>query len=249
MSTERKQLPSPSAEDLLAQIKFDIENGKIWLNEQRMLLIHSGVMGSLRKELIETLGTERAKGLLTRFGYEAGQRDAELAKRIRPDMSNQDAFLVGPQMHTIEGIVKVRPIQIEMDIEKGEFYGEFDWHGSYEAEIHMSDFGPSEDPVCWTLLGYASGYTSYYMQRRILFKETRCVACGDDHCTNVGRPAEEWDDPAEIERYLQPDPIIDQLMALQTEVDVFKSGIGLLQDDELLYQSVGKSPAFKKSAS
>ncbi|WP_420597812.1 sigma 54-interacting transcriptional regulator [Neptuniibacter sp.] len=246
MSTERKQLPSPSAEDLLAQIKFDTENGKIWLNEQRMLLIHSGVMGSLRKELIETLGTERAKGLLTRFGYEAGQRDAELAKRIRPGMSNQDAFLVGPQMHTIEGIVKVRPIHIEMDIEKGEFYGEFDWHGSYEAEIHMSDFGPSEDPVCWTLLGYASGYTSYYMQRRILFKETRCVACGDGHCTNVGRPAEEWDDPAEIERYLKPDPIIDQLMALQTEVDVFKSGIGLLQDDELLYQSVGKSPAFKK---
>ncbi|MCP4597122.1 sigma-54-dependent Fis family transcriptional regulator [Neptuniibacter sp.] len=246
MTSERTQLPAPSTEDLLAEIKFDIENGKIWLSEQRMLLIHSGVMGSLRKELIETLGVERAKGLLMRFGYAAGQRDAELAKRIRPDLTSREAFWVGPQMHTIEGIVKVKPIHMEMDIEKGEFSGEFDWHGSYEAEIHMADFGPSDSPVCWTLLGYASGYTSYYMQRRILFKETQCVACGAGHCTNVGKPIEEWDDPEEIERYLKPDPIIDQLISLQSEVDVFRSGIGLQQEDEQLYKSVGKSPAFKK---
>lgn len=128
-------------------------------------------MGYLRKELIETLGIERAKAMLMRFGYEAGQRDAELAKRIRPDLSSQDAFLVGPQMHTIEGIVQVKPINIRIDIDQGEFYGEFDWHGSYEAEIHLSDFGSSDHPVCWTLLGYASGYTSYYMQKKSSLKK------------------------------------------------------------------------------
>lgn len=244
--SQRRELPRPSSEDLLSQLKFDIEHGKIWLNEQRMILIHSGVMGYLRKELIETLGIERAKAMLMRFGYEAGQRDAELAKRIRPDLSSQDAFLVGPQMHTIEGIVQVKPINIRIDIDQGEFYGEFDWHGSYEAEIHLSDFGSSDHPVCWTLLGYASGYTSYYMQKKILFKETQCVACGHSHCTNIGKPAEEWDDPSEIERYLKPDPIIDQLIALQSEVDLLKSGIGLQSDDEQIYQSIGQSPAFKK---
>lgn len=244
MKTERKELPSPSAQDLLSQIKFDVEGGKIWLNEQRMLLIHSGVMGSLRKELINSLGLERAKALLMRFGYESGQRDAELAKKIRPDLTSNEAFLVGPQMHMIEGIVKVRPIKFEFDVEKGHFYGEFDWLGSYEAEVHVAEYGPSEEPVCWTLLGYASGYTSYYMQRTVVYKEVGCTATGADHCTIIGRPAEEWDDPAEIERYLQPDPIIEELIALRSEIDTLKSSLHQ-GDDDLLYKSVGQSKAFK----
>mgnify|MGYP000114926951 FL=1 len=245
MKTERKELPSPSAQDLLSQIKFDVEEGKIWLNEQRMLLIHSGVMGSLRKELINSLGLERAKALLMRFGYESGQRDAELAKKIRPDLTSGDAFLVGPQMHMIEGIVKVRPIKFEFDVEKGHFYGEFDWFGSYESEVHVADYGPSDEPVCWTLLGYASGYTSYYMQRTVLYKEIGCSACGEEHCTIIGRPIEEWDDPTEIERYLKPDPIIEELFALQSEIDCLKSSIQQRNDDDLLYKSVGQSKAFK----
>lgn len=246
MMTLRKELPSPSASDLLSQIKFDVENGKIWLAEQRMLLIHSGVMGSLRKELINTLGIERAKALLMRFGYESGLRDAELAKKIRPDLTSKDGFLVGPQMHMIEGIVKVRPIRCEFDVDQGHFYGEFDWFGSYEAETHVADFGHSDDPVCWTLLGYASGFTSYYLQRRVLYKEISCAASGAEHCTIVGRPAQEWDDPSELDRYLQPDPIIEELFALQSELSELKTNMRLQQDDDdLLFQSVGQSPAFK----
>ena len=244
MHNKRNQLPIPSAKDLLSNIKFDIEEGKIWLGENRMVLFHAGAIGALRQELINTLGLERTKAIMMRFGYESGMRDAEFARNTRPDLTTQEAFLSGPQLHQIEGVVHVRPIKIEMDIEKGHFYGEFDWHGSYEAEVHLSDIGPSADPVCWTLLGYASGYTSYYMRRKIYFKETQCVACGDSHCTNIGKPADEWDEPAEIEQYLEAAPIVEQLLALRSEVDYLK-GNQQAPEEDFLINSVGKSAAFK----
>ena len=32
------------------------------------------------------------------------------------------------------------------------------WHDSYEAEQHVLHLGRDEEPVCWTLCGFASGY-------------------------------------------------------------------------------------------
>ena len=60
---------------------------KFWLDEQRMLLIHSAVMGSLRTELVASLGIERARGFLMRFGYNSGMKDAELAHKVRPEIT------------------------------------------------------------------------------------------------------------------------------------------------------------------
>ncbi len=239
-------LEFPGSSDLLSQIRFESDQGKVWLNEQRMLLIHSSVMGLLRKELIQTLGIERAKGFLMRFGYHSGWKDAELVDKIRPDMSAEDAFFVGPQLHCIKGMVNVKPVSLDLDINSGKFDAEFDWFDSYEADVHMQDFGPAEEPICWTLIGYASGYTTYFMGRNIIFKESTCAGMGHDHCHIHGRPADEWEDQAELERYLLPDPIADELFGLQSELselrDSFRSSD---QSDDLLFNSVGQSGAFK----
>ncbi|WP_027853255.1 sigma-54-dependent Fis family transcriptional regulator [Marinobacterium litorale] len=244
----RTPLPVPASDDLLHQIRFDPESGKIWLNESRMLLIHANVLGALRRELIDTLGWQRAKGLLMRLGYNSGRRDAELAKRVRPDLSKQDSFVVGPQLHKLEGIVNCKPIKLTFDVDSGAYYGEFDWHGSWEAEQHIADFGMSDEAVCWTLLGYASGYTSYYMGRQILFKETACVAKGDSHCVNIGRPAEEWDDREELERYLQPDPIINELELLQSQFDQLRSEYRTgARGERAQFSAVGRSAAYRQA--
>lgn len=239
-------LEFPGSSDLLSQIRFESDQGKVWLNEQRMLLIHSSVMGLLRKELIETLGIERAKGFLMRFGYHSGWKDAELVDKIRPDMSKEDAFFVGPQLHCIKGMVNVKPVSLDLDVNSGKFDAEFNWFDSYEADVHMQDFGPADEPICWTLIGYASGYTTYFMGRNIIFKETECAGMGHDHCHIHGRPADEWEDQAELERYLLPDPIADELFGLQSELselrDNFRSSD---QSDDLLFNSVGQSGAFK----
>lgn len=244
--TNRTPMTVPGCDDLVREIRFDPQTGHIWMHEARMLMMHATVMGQLRKELIELLGWERAKGVLMRFGYAAGRQDAEMAKHVRPDLDTNDSFVVGPQLHKLEGLVNVTPIRLEFDLDDGSYYGEFDWHHSWEAERHIAEHGPSDDPVCWTLLGYASGYTSYYMGRQILFKETQCVACGDDHCTNVGRPASEWEDREELEKYLAPDPFINELELLRDQYDQLKNSLATQQAEATSpFSSVGRSKAFE----
>ena len=242
-----EQIPTlPNTQDLLKQIRFESDEGKIWLDEQRMLLIHSAVMGLLRNELIQTMGIERAKGFLMRFGYHTGWRDAELAKKVRPNMSHEEAFMVGPQLHAIKGMVKVKPISLEFDVDTGYFNGSFDWFNSHEVETHLANFGISDIPVCWTLIGYASGFSTYYMGRQVIFRETQCAGTGADHCHIEGRPAEEWDDAEELEKYLLPDPIIEDLLALQSEVTALKDHFRSPEvEEDLLFNSVGQSAAFK----
>ena len=240
------QLQLPESKDLISQIQFDSDDGKIWFNEQRMLLIHSAVMGSLRKELIETLGIERTRGFLMRFCYYSGLRDAEMAHKIRPDFTKAEAFMAGPQLHNIKGMVKVTPTELTFDIETGAFHGEFDWQDSYESEVHVNEYGLSEDPTCWTLIGYASGFATYYMGRKIIFKETQCSGCGASHCHIIGKPAEEWEDREELERALLPDPIIEELFALQQQVSTLQESFRTPEEEQdLLFNSVGRSGGFK----
>lgn len=244
--SEEAKLEFPSTKDLLAQLQFDSNEGKIWLNERRMLLFHSSAMSSLRKELIDTLGIERTKGFLMRFGFQSGMKDAELAQKVRPDLTSADAFFVGPQLHCIKGMVRVEPIELEFDVEKGEFYGEFDWHDSYEVEAHISEFGHSDSPVCWELIGYASGYSSYYMGRKIIFKETCCAGTGADCCHIIGKPAAEWEDQEELERYLMPDSVTEELFSLHRQIDNLKASFRTPSvDDDFLINSVGRSGAFR----
>lgn len=192
----------PGIADLMARLHFAPSEGRIWLDDQRMQLIHTSAMGVLRRELIESLGIELARGLLTRMGYNSGARDAELARKLRPALDSS-CFAAGPQLHALEGIVQVEPVKMEMDIERGRYYGEFIWRNSSEDEEHVRIYGIGAEPVCWMQIGYASGYTSEFMGRPVLFREVECRATGNPFCRIVGKPVEEWDDAEEDVRYLQ----------------------------------------------
>ena len=52
------------------------------------------------------------------------------------------------------------------------------WHDSYVAEQHVHHYGKSSAPVCWSLVGYASGYASACLGQEIYFRETACLAQG-----------------------------------------------------------------------
>ncbi|MCX7173169.1 MAG: sigma 54-interacting transcriptional regulator [Proteobacteria bacterium] len=212
--------------DLRAQVQFCVETGQIWLHEHRMLLVHAEAQASLRKELIDTLGMSRAQGLFTRMGYAAGVRDAELARTRAQNASDKEAFMTGPQLHTLEGMVKVTPLALELDRAVGKFYGEFLWENSWEGQWHRHYYGIHTEPVCWTQIGYACGYTSAFMGRPVLFKEVECVGKGDSNCRIVGKPIEEWDDASEYERFFNRESIAEQLIDLHTQVVQLRSTIG-----------------------
>ena len=231
------------SDDLRARVHFCAETGQIWLHEHRMLLVHAEAQASLRKELIDTLGMDRAQGLLTRMGYASGVRDAELARIRAQDSSDIEAFMTGPQLHTLEGIVRVTPIKLELDRVAGKFYGEFLWENSWEGQWHRHYYGIHTDPVCWTQIGYACGYTSAFMGRPILYKEVECVGMGHNNCRIVGKPIEEWEDATEYKHFFNRESIADQLFDLQTQVVQLRSTIG--EKEKLPTDMVGDSPSFR----
>ncbi|WP_020656185.1 sigma-54-dependent Fis family transcriptional regulator [Massilia niastensis] len=234
----------PEDLDLRRLIRFSAEDGSIWLSESRMLLLHAASLGSLREEMMNSVGQAATRRMFTRMGFASGMRDAELARKIRGGQNVEDAFATGPQMHMLEGGVQVVPVSVEMDVGKGEFQGEFIWRNSWEAEAHVKAFGPQHDPVCWCLSGYASGYTSAFMGRFILFKETRCAACSHDECRIVGKPAEEWPDAEEYMAYFEPESIVSQMLELSSQVEALRSSLAKCRR---LEDMVGESPAFRRA--
>ena len=188
----------PADADLRRQVQFSSTDGRIWLAGQRMVLMHAASLGILRRELIQTLGHAGARRMLLRVGYASGERDAALAHHLRAGADDFARFAVGPQLHMLEGAVQVTPELLELDAVSGHFHGIFRWDHSWEVETHLRDFGAQRDPVCWTLLGYASGYTSAFMGRQIFYKEVACHACGAAHCRIEGRPVGDWPDGAQL---------------------------------------------------
>jgi two-component system response regulator HydG len=192
----------PDIGDLRSRIRFSPLDGRIWLDNSRMILMHAVAFASFRNELIETLGISRARRMLTRIGYAAGSRDAEMARSVRRDAGPVDAFLSGPQLHALEGIVLAEPRELRINFERGEFYGDFLWIGSVEGEAHLEQFGVQPYPVCWMQLGYACGYTTTFIGKPILFREVECCASGSEHCRIVGKPVDEWEDLKEELQYV-----------------------------------------------
>lgn len=209
-----------------------------------MVLMHTAGLAALREDLLSSIGPEHARRILTRMGYASGICDAEYAKKVRPGQSFQDSFMVGPQLHMLEGAARVTPVQLTLDVPAGQFYGEFRWDHSWEAYAHLQKYGVVDDPACWTLLGYASGYTSAFMGRLILFKETLCAACGQDHCMIVGRPIEEWPDGEAHRVYFTDDSLLEKLDALQMQVEALKSTLEPVNQGG---QLVGNSIEFRKA--
>ncbi|WP_100639040.1 sigma 54-interacting transcriptional regulator [Marinobacter salexigens] len=239
----KPQLKHKEFQDLTDQIRFLSAEGKIWLGEQRMLLMAVSAMGAFRREMVNSMGVERAKGFFLRLGYQSGLKDAELARKLRPHCDEIDIFLAGPQLHALKGMVNVIPIQVDLDQETGSFYAEMEWVDSFEVEICQTELGKMDQPACWALLGYACAYTSSFMGREIIFRETSCRGCGDEKCLILGKPAEQWDDAKEFARYFKADPIIEELYDLQSQVSSLRSS---LEKQQGQYYGIGQSASYNK---
>ncbi|RJG02494.1 sigma-54-dependent Fis family transcriptional regulator [Noviherbaspirillum sedimenti] len=229
--------------NLRSRLRFDPENGEIWLHENRMFLLHAQAFGALRKELFDSLGVERARGLLVRMGFESGKKDAELAKRIVGDNALEDVFLLGAEMHMLEGMVKVRAVDSKINLEQGAYHGEFIWEYSSEAEAHIQQFGIGNEHACWTQIGYASGYATAFTNKLVIFREMECKACGAANCRIVGKLAEDWDDPDYL-CYFRPDNIQGELTELREEVAQLRE---TLSSEKMPGSLIGVSDGFRKA--
>jgi len=173
-------------------LEFRPDQGIIRLHEQRVVLLSAAAMGLLRKELIDTLGSDTARRLFLRFGYADGYHDA-VSLRDRSNWSSPlEGLRSGLVLHRLEGIVRAEIVRLDHDAKSGHFCEEVLWHDSYVAEQHVHHYGKSREPVCWSLVGYASGYASACLGQEIYFSERECLAQGGSRCTVVGRDAAGW---------------------------------------------------------
>jgi two-component system response regulator HydG len=176
--------------DLADWVFFAPASGRIWFDKQRSLLMHANTFGAMRREIIQALGLEPARAMLKRIGYAQGLRDAELVRERWPAQQLLPQGSAGPQLHTLEGFVKVSSLGWKTDAEHG-LHGEYIWTDSVEADEHVAAFGPSATPVCWTLAGYAEGYGGFIHGKPVVVEEVECVAAGHQHCRAIVRRAED----------------------------------------------------------
>ncbi|BCT35393.1 sigma 54-interacting transcriptional regulator [Pseudomonas sp. BNK-6] len=194
----------PSAEQLAETVAFAPQDGSIWLCGQRMMLMQGSAFGSIRRELIEALGLDKARGLITRIGWQAGARDAAQVSEQWPDGDHASLYSAGPRLHMLEGMVNVEVVRFEIDSSIGHFYSEFLWHNSLEDDEHIAAYGLGGEPACWMEIGYASGYASSLLGRLVVFRELECRSMGQPACRIVGKPAQQWDDIDIDLMYLDP---------------------------------------------
>lgn len=205
-------LDSMDFSDIAEQLHFNPVEGRIWLQDRRMALLPVEVLGAMRREMIDSLGLEGTRRLITRLGYVAGSRDAELAWKVRGHQSQLDIIAAGAQFHALEGFVKAEPVHIEIDNHRGYCYSEFLWNDNCEDEIQIANYGVGHESACWMGIGYTSGFLSKIMGKRILAREVECRAMGQTKCRVIAQPVESWDDPEEDLHYLHVAPAPARVM-------------------------------------
>jgi len=207
------------AEDLKLSEIIDFEEGNLNLYGRRLIIHSIHAFAKFRKDIFDMLGSEHARSLFTRFGFFWGQADAAGMKRILKWNDITELLKAGARLHTIQGVTPVSFEKLEYNPETGKLLIEVNWSDSIEAEEHLTELGWSKEAICWKLVGYASGYSSFCINKPVYFIEDKCRAKGDDICTAVGKDIDSWGDEIQPHlKYLQADDIRAEIKELSKQL-------------------------------
>lgn len=183
--------------NLPQEISFNRETGITSFKNTRLLLFDAEAIGFLRQKLMEEMGTDRSREFFLKLGYQNGFADFMNMKVNYEFDTEMDLFASGPVLHTWEGLVHATPKEFRCDREIGEFYFSGIWTNSYEAEQYLSYNPFATEPVCWSLVGYASGWATAFFGSPLIAIEPFCVGRGDNHCEWIVQSPEKWGAAAE----------------------------------------------------
>ncbi len=187
--------------NLKEEITFQPDKGLVINRDTRLLLFDSNAMGLIFYGMIEKLGLEATSQIFIQSGFEHGFSDFIAMKAVYGDKfdSEVDLFASGPVIHSWEGLVNAQPTKIEIDRKSGHFICEGIWRNSWQAEQYLT-FNPiGSKAVCSSLIGYAAGWTTGFMNKPVAAIETSCTAKGDPHCGWLLKPVSEFGKEAEFE--------------------------------------------------
>lgn len=208
------------AEDLVRSVRIDLQAGKIHLGGNHFLLFTTDALGFLRKDLINTLGDEIAKGLFFRLGYQSGYTEAINLARDFSWENDYERLQALCDLHTIKGLARITDVKIKIDSDRKNFYMEGGWLDSFEVEQHLKHFGTEKHNVCWFLEGFVSGYAGATIGHTALCLEITCRGKGDPTCSWQVKPASEWGESGkELSEFLHSIDIRGRIDLLEQIVD------------------------------
>jgi hypothetical protein len=178
--------------DLSKDLQFNLATGITRFRATRLVIFDANAIGLLRQIVTESLGWVEARAIFLRFGYQNGYSDFMQMKLNYQFDTEMDLLASGPVIHAWEGIVQATPRIIRYNRESKEFYFTGVWSNSYEAEQHLSFNRQASEPVCWSLMGYASGWCTAFFGQPLLALEPKCVGKGDEHCEWLIKPYATW---------------------------------------------------------
>ena len=241
------------AQDLRLEELVTFDEGALKFQGRRVVLHDLHALAQFRRDLVNSLGEDEARRILTRFGFCWGYNDAAAMKRVFEWDSVEELLLAGPRLHALQGVTRAVVELVDIG-DDGRFVMNVEWHESGEAAEHLEELGASDSPSCWMLCGYASGYASLCLDSEVYFIEHSCVALGDSLCIAVGKDRNSWGD--EITPYLTYFQIADihsKILALTerlkrttTELNLQSKRLRELEDPASFGLAVVKSRAFQE---
>lgn len=184
--------------DLSRDLQFSLEKGITSFRDSRLVIFDANAIGLLRQNLIKRLGVPQAREFFLRFGFQNGYSDFLQMKVNYKFDTEIDLLASGPVIHTWEGVVQASPRDMRFDRHTGMFYFSGIWSNSYEAEQHLCFNEPTSEPVCWSLMGYASGWCTAFFGSPLVAIEPVCAGKGDTHCEWLIQPPAAWGDKSEM---------------------------------------------------
>lgn len=180
------------ATDLNITELIQFSPGFVGLQGRRLLIHDLHSLGQFRRDLIESVGHNSARRILTRKGLFWGQADCAGMKRLYTWNNTVELLKAVAELVKISGmayaeVTKVRlqesPLLLEMEVTCAD---------SSEVEQHRLELGKASDPVCWVFAGYLSGYASYCLGKEVYFKELMCQGTEMASCVFKGKDIESW---------------------------------------------------------
>ena len=187
----------------------------------RMITFPITAITALKEELDTTVGKDRSKGIFIRYGYHTGVSDGEKTLTFQWE-DEVELINTGPKLHKLHGYLD----EVIVDAIEYDKKGDLElikslWINSYEAIEFIKGGSLSDQPVCHSLCGYASGYLSTVLKRPMLVVENKCMAMGHDQCEVTIKPMEKWGDELENEyRYYQSSSMIQELDEITAKLKI-----------------------------
>ncbi len=210
----------------LELLGIDRSRGFPLFGDYRMVMFGMPSLARLQKDLIQSLGMERAAVILSRFGYDSGLGLATTISELYDFDSQEEWLKAGAVLRTMAGLADEEIIKVSIDSEKNALKMTGRWRDSFESVNWLSQFKPHESPICHILASLSSGYASAVLGSEVLVREISCRAQGHKYCQFEARPISEWGISAQdIQRRFDIHPLAEELTQLNAALRQARDGL------------------------